>query len=139
MPSSPNLVNGAVIASAALAVLGAIQYWGAETAYQRDSPDVYKVAEQSARLADFRAAVPADAILGYLTDVPTESTVGSTMFFAAQYALAPRLLQKTDALDLVLGNFTKPGDYTAIGKQHALRVVRDFGNGIVLFRKEARQ
>lgn len=139
MPSSANLVNGAVIASAALAVLGAIQYWGAETAFQRDSRDVYKIADQTARLGGFRAAVPADAILGYVTDVPSESTVGSTMFFAAQYALAPRLLQKTDTLDLVLGNFTKPDDYGTVGKQHGLRIVRDFGNGIVLFRREAKQ
>jgi hypothetical protein len=124
--------------AAALSVWGAVQYWDAETAHQRESRDVYRIADQVVRLEGFRSTVPAEAILGYLTDVPVDGTLGSTMFFAAQYALAPRVLQKTGAHDLVLGNFTKPGDYVSAGREHGLRVDHDFGNGVVLYRKEAR-
>ena len=126
-----------MLVAAALSLWGSVQYWDAETAYQRQSPDPYGLAGQAARLADFQAAVPADAILGYLTDVPPEDPRASSMFFAAQFALAPRILRQTDAADLVLGNFTRPGDFAAAGRQHGLQLQRDFGNGIVLFRREA--
>jgi hypothetical protein len=134
--AAKSLVTGGVILAAALSLFGSIQYWDAETTYQHQSPDPYRVADQAVRLEAFRDSVPADAILGYLTDAPAEGTLASSMFFAAQYALAPRLLQKGDSYDLVLGNFTKPADFASVGKQHGLRVERDFGNGVVLFRRE---
>ena len=81
--------------------------------------------------------MPAGAILGYLTDVPAEDNLAATMFFSAQYALAPRLLQKGDSFDAALGDFTRPGDFAALGRQHGLRLERDFGNGVALFRREA--
>jgi hypothetical protein len=127
-----------VLLAATLSLWGAVQYWDAESAYQRQSPDPYRIADQTARFAEFRAAVPANAILGYLTDVPAEDTLATSMFLAAQYTLAPRLLQKGDSFDAVLGNFTRPGDFTSLGRQHGLRLENDFGNGVVLFRREAR-
>jgi len=134
---SSALTTAAILLTAALAVIGAVQYWDAESTYQRQSPDPYRVADQATRLAGIRDAVPANAVLGYLTDLPTEDTPATAMFFAAQYQLAPRLLQKDQSHELVLGNFTRPADFAALGRQHGLRLERDFGNGVVLFRKEA--
>lgn len=133
------LVTGAIMLAAALALVGSVQYWNAESEYQHQSPDPYRIADQATRLAEFRSAVPPDAILGYLTDVPAENTLNASMFFAAQYQLAPRLLQKDQSHDLVLGNFTRPAEFASLGRQHGLRIERDFGNGILLFRKEAKQ
>lgn len=135
--SNPTLITAAVLLAAALSVLGCVQYWDAESSYQHQSPDPYRIADQEARFAGLRAAVPENAVLGYLTDTPMEDTLGTSMFFAAQYHLAPRLLQKTQWHDLVLGNFAKPADFASFGKQRGLRLDRDFGNGVVLFRNEA--
>jgi hypothetical protein len=137
--SSTALVTAAVMLAAALSLAGSVQYWNAESDYQHQSPDPYRIADQATRLADFRTAVPPDAILGYLTDVPADNTLNASMFFAAQYQLAPRLLQKDQSHDLVLGNFARPADFASLGQQHGLRIERDFGNGILLFRKEAKQ
>ena len=126
-----------MLVAAGLSLWGSVQYWDAETAYQRQSPDPYRLADQAARLADFRAAVPAGAVLGYITDVPQEDPLAASMFFVAQYMLAPRILRQSDAPDLVMGNFTRPGDFAAVGRQHGLQLQRDFGNGVVLFRREA--
>ena len=83
---------------------------------------------------------PENAILGYVTDVDDIQPLASAMLFSAQYTLAPRLLQKGAASrDLVLGNFTKPADFAAFGQQRGLKLERDFGNGVILFRKEAHQ
>src|SRR5947209_2641638 len=115
------LITGGMLLAAALSLAGAIQYWSAESAYQRQSADQYRIADQAARLAGVRDAVPANAVLGYLTDRPADDTLATSMFFAAQYALAPRLLQKSQTQDLVLGNFTKPADFAAPGREHGLR------------------
>jgi hypothetical protein len=55
------------------------------------------------------------------------------------YALAPRLMTRSaDGPEWVVGNFSHPLDYAAAGRQHQLELVKDFGNGIVLFRRRAR-
>lgn len=60
------------------------------------------------------------------------------MFLAAQYTLAPRLLDKKINYQQVLGNFTRPADFAAIGRQYGLTLQRDFGPGVVLYRGDAR-
>jgi hypothetical protein len=132
------ITDGAALLAAVLALSGAFEYWNTETAFQAQSRDIYKVADQSARLAGLRAAVPENAILGYVTDVDEAQPLASSMLLAAQYALAPRLLQKGITRDLVLGNFTHPQDFAAFAQQRGLRLERDFGNGVLLFKKEAR-
>jgi hypothetical protein len=133
------LVSVAVLLAAALSLWAAVQYVDTESDRQRKLPDRFRVAHQYARFVDFRVIVPEDAILGYLNDLPADDAVGSSMFFAAQYVLAPRLLQKTGSYDMVLGNFTRPADFAALGRKHGLRIVRDFGKGVVLFRREQAQ
>jgi hypothetical protein len=58
------------------------------------------------------------------------------MTLGAQYVLAPRLIEKGATDDRVIGNFTRPADFAALGQSYRLRLERDFGNGVVLFRKE---
>ena len=84
------------------------------------------------------SGIPADAVLGYLTDAAPGSEVSDSMFLAAQYTLAPRLLDKKTNYRQVLGNFTRPADFAAIGRQYGLSLQRDFGNGVVLFGGDAR-
>jgi hypothetical protein len=50
--------------------------------------------------------------------------------------LAPRLLEKTTNHQQVLGNFTRPADFAAIGRQYGLSLQHDFGNGVVLYRRD---
>jgi hypothetical protein len=95
------------------------------------------VAAQAARLAGLSAIVPNDAVLGYITDLEPGSPSAWAMFNAAQYTLAPRiLLQNNTAQNLVLGNFARPADFSAIGRRHGISIERDFQNGIVLFRRD---
>ena len=82
------------------------------------------------------AAVPAGAEMGYLTDAAPGSVADTSMLLSAQYVLAPRLVARGAAHEWVVGNFTRPGDFAAIGRNNGVRLVQDFGNGVVLFRKE---
>jgi hypothetical protein len=134
----PMAAKAAVALAALLSLWGSFEYSGLESAYQQQFRDPYQVAAQFSRLERVQSAIPEKAVLGYLTDAVPGSVVGDAMFNGAQYVLAPRVLQKGVAFDLVLGNFTKPGDFAAVGRAQGLGLERDFGNGVVLFRREAR-
>jgi hypothetical protein len=125
----------AILLTAALSLWGSVQFCRKQSALLRESPDPFHVAEQEVRLANVRAAISPDATLGYLTDHP-EGIMGEARFFVAQYYLAPRVVQNSLAQNLILGDFSGPINLSAFVRDHALRVERDFGDGVVLFRKE---
>jgi hypothetical protein len=133
----PPGVKISIAAAALLALWGAVDFFGFETGYQKQNRDPYQIAAQAVRLEGVRAALPANAEIGYLTDLEPGGVAASAMFNGAQYVLAPRLLHQAADQVLVLGNFSRPGDFAAIGRQHGLRVERDFQNGVVLFRKDS--
>jgi len=139
----PLATQTGVLGAAVLALWGVLGYFGSEGSYQEQNRDPFQIAAQSARLEGFREAVAEDAILGYLTDAAPGSEVSDSMFMAAQYTLAPRLVvketnDKKTNYQQVLGNFTRPADFAEIGRQHGLSLQRDFGNGVVLYRSDAR-
>ena len=130
-------VLAGVAATAALCLWGALETYGFERAYQQQNRDPYMVEAQFARLAGIAATVPENAVMGYLTDAQDGSAGASAMLAGAQYVLAPRLLARGTGHEWVLGNFTRPGDFAAVGRSHGLELQQDFGNGAVLYRHEA--
>jgi hypothetical protein len=91
---------------------------------------------QPERLREAIPYLPEHAVLGYLSDLSLEAVNGSAAYFGVMYALAPRLLTRTaDSQEWVVGNFSHPLDYASAGAAHHLDLVKDFGNGIVLFRR----
>ncbi len=135
----PLAVKAGTALAALLSLWGTFEYLGFESAYQRQYADPYKIGAQFSRFDALRASVPENAVMGYLTDLAPESIAAGAMFGGAQYVLAPRLLERTVVgHDLVLGNFAKPDDFAALGLRYGLRMEHDFGNGVVLFRRESR-
>ena len=122
-------------AAAVLSLWGVLAYYGYESDFQTNR-DPYQIVAQYTRFEGLRAATPEDAVLGYITVEAPGDALASGMFNAAQYNLAPRLLQKDKALDWTVGNFARPADFAAVGRKYGLRVERDLGNGVILYRKE---
>ena len=104
----PFATKAGVFLAAALALWGVMEYFGFEASYLQEYRDPYRIAAQSVRLDSFREAVAPDAILGYLTDAEPGSVAGDAMFQAAQYTLAPRILEREVSYRQVFGNFTRP-------------------------------
>ena len=129
--NSPAPVKAAVTIAAALSLWGTIAYYGSPTGKQP-----YEIPAQAARLEALHAALTEDAVLGYVTDLQPGSVLASTAFNATQYILAPRLLWQDAARPRVLGNFNHPADFAAFGQARGLRIERDFGQGVILYRKE---
>jgi hypothetical protein len=112
----------------------------AANATGRSVPDEISTYER--RFQELRAELPARGVVGYLgrTDpagrTPTEREASSLLDFKhyllAQYALAPVVLIESTEPDFVVGNFV-PG--RAPSTPAGFRIERDFGNGLVLFRR----
>jgi hypothetical protein len=137
MPSDFPLRSKITVAlAAALSLWGVGEYFSYEAEYQKQSHDPYAIAAQENRLAGVRTVIPENATLGYLTDATPNTMTAWAIFSGAQYSLAPRILVENTSQDWVLGNFTRPADFAAIGRSHGLRVERDLSNGVILFRKE---
>jgi len=127
--------------------IGGVVLFSLYTAFQRyrsadeqDSAfqDPYMIQAQPERLREASRYLPDKAVIGYLSDLPLDAVSGQAARFGIMYALAPRLVTvSADSQDWVVGNFSHPLDYAAVGGAHQLDLVRDFGNGIVLFRRRA--
>lgn len=132
----PLAVKASIVIALVLCLLGAVEYDQFESAYQEQNRDPYLISAQFVRFGPLLSSVPQGAELGYVTDTQPGSVTDSAMFLGAQYVLAPRLLAKGAGHEWVVGNFSRPADFTAIGRNNGLRLQQDFGNGVVLFRRE---
>ena len=132
----PLAVIASVVVVSLVCLWGSFESYEFESAYQQQYRDPYLISAQFMRFEPLLSAVPERTELGYLTDVEPGSVTDSAMLFGAQYVLAPRLVAKGAAHDWVLGNFSRPADFVAVGQSNGLRLQQDFGNGVVLFRRE---
>jgi len=140
-PSIPTRVLAGIGIVAALAVYGALDYAQFLSEYSR-SADQFQIAAQEARFHDALAALPARGIVGYVSDVPPGDVQGQAMLGAAQYALAPRVvvpLNNGAKADSAIGSFARPEEAPRVAAEHGLAIVSDYGNGVVVFRKEPRR
>jgi hypothetical protein len=97
--------------------------------------DPFLIQMQPSRIAGAAAALPAEAIVGYLTDVPLSTASGLATFGGVRFALAPRLVTPGPDREWVIGNFSQPADFAALAGGHGLTLQADYSNGIVLFRR----
>jgi hypothetical protein len=130
----------ALIACSAVSILslwGVVNFYNNTEQATEPGVDVYKVGDQPARFQDLMATLPPAVDVGYISDVPPSQPLSDIMRASLQYTLAPRLLsyQRTE---WVIGNFSKPLDVAQFGVQRGLTLVKDFGNGAVLYRNLAR-
>jgi hypothetical protein len=107
-------------------------------AYGRAYQDPYMINLQPERLRDAARMLPENGVVGYLSDLSLADPPGQAAYFGVANALAPRLVVRDpDSPQWVLGNFSRPQDFAAMGGAHRLDLVRDLGNGVVIFRRRA--
>jgi hypothetical protein len=88
------------------------------------------------RFTELRRILPSRGVVGYATELPSDKILSdagaSAEYYITQYSLAPIILDNTKDHSLVVGNFHGPSI-----TEPGLALVRDFGNGVMLFgRKE---
>jgi len=107
----------------------------------RENPDPWAIARQVERFAALRADLAKPTVLAYFTDVPPEDERSPVLYFGTAYAMAPHLV--TDAkgaasLELVVGSFLRRPNLAALEQEHGLKLLKDYGQGVMLFRREKR-
>ena len=90
------------------------------------------------RLAELRKRLPARGVVGYVSDdrEGAETPQSWRRFATTQYTLAPLILDRTAAHELVVGVFDDPGAIPAVAAGGGLLPVEEFGGGVVLFKKK---
>ncbi len=78
------------------------------------------------RFADLKHALPQRGIVGYIGD-----SDGPADYYLTQYALAPLVVDLSSNHSLVVGNFS--GSQPPPRPLDHLQLVKDFGNGVLLF------
>ena len=125
---------------ALVAVSGSLQQFGRAQAAAA-AGDPYQVTSQLERLRPALNRLPPSGVVGYFAAGTVSETVDQAMYFAAQYAVAPRLLVQNPVNgepEWWIGNFTQPVDYASVGASRGLTLVEDVGQGIVLFRRSSK-
>ena len=91
------------------------------------------VSELQQRLLQLAPSLPAHGPVGFVSDLPPGDTTGDAEFHVAQYALSPRLMVRGVEAPVVVGSVHAAGAAQEMAGRQGLTVVRDFGNGLVLF------
>ncbi len=104
-----------------------------------------EITHYEARFRELRQVLPPRERVGYLTDVAPSSAAGEPVadprlafkrYVLTQYALLPAIVLPDTHVTLAVGNFHSAGrgDGAAVG---GLTLIRDFGDGVKLFRTSA--
>lgn len=79
------------------------------------------------RFAALKAQLPANGVVGYVGETGDSATPD---YYLTQYALAPLVVDRSINHPMIVGNF--PSSQLADIPQN-LRILQDFGNGVLLF------
>ena len=111
-------------------------------------PDQDAVTIHEARIAQLKGSLPATGEVGYVTTVENEKIFAYERAFqnveylaqyvATQYTLAPLIVRNTPELPLVIGNFLDGPPAPGFLEKYGLAPIRDFGGGLILYRRDLR-
>jgi hypothetical protein len=106
------------------------------------SPEVDEVTRYERRMLELRDALPPGGIVGYVTDpllgdsssarVATDLHDRFKAYILAQYVLAPRIVVGDTTREWVVGNYREDRTDRPLPGYH---IVREFGRGLVLYRR----
>jgi len=127
----------AVIGAIAVAVLAVFAAMKSSDLSSQQAADPFGIASAQTRFAPALEMLPTSGVIGYLSDLPAGENAGSIAYMAAQYAVAPRAIVPVEKspVEWALGNFARPGNFAERGAQAGFRLVHDFGNGVVVYRR----
>jgi hypothetical protein len=130
-------VLGAVLCVAAVSLLSVGRFFFQVADFYPKAPSPDGVTDFDNRFAGLRAMLPPKGIIGYMTDpgTPPNDTNAQAEYHLAQYALAPVLVAYSPDHRFVVGNFHQAVTTGSL-RDRGFKLIREFGNGIVLLENE---
>jgi len=97
------------------------------------------ISRYEARFRLVRSALPPEGMVGYVSEFPISPYDMNFAhgFYLTEYVLAPMVVVPSTAPALVIGNF-RSGGAERSAAYPTLVLVRDFGEGVLLFRHQPR-
>jgi len=109
-------------------------------------PQTDPVTIHEARIEQLKPSLPASGAVGYVTTVENdrifamEKAIKNVEYLAqyalTQYTLAPVIVRNSPDMPLVVGNFIDGPPAPGFLERHRLVPLKDFGDGLVLYRRE---
>ncbi len=86
------------------------------------------------RFRELKKVLPPCGFVGYVTD----EKLTAKEFSLTQYALFPIIVERNKEHNLIVGNFRDPSINSEFFAEQNLKLLDDFGNGIMLFTRRAK-
>jgi hypothetical protein len=137
-PSLLRVWTGIVLA-ALLCFVASLAFFEQYSAEKRGAPDPWAIARQQRRFATMKSELPPNSVLGYYSDVLFTDRRSTVAFFAVLYTLAPHLVADDRVKpqpEMYVGNLSKRIDFDQLERESGLKLVKDYGAGVVLLRRE---
>ena len=93
------------------------------------------------RFEELKKILPSHGVVGYISNKEAEDIrfdAGAGEYYLSQYALTPLVVAYSSNYPLVVGNFRQAVVDPQIYAGKGLVPLKDFGNGVMLFRREGR-
>ena len=126
----PSLLSIGIVA--VLSVYGTLEFYDAQTARNKVQENAYQVGTEERRFAAVKHDLPADGMVGYVSDLEDAGVL-----LATQYALVPNMIVERPPSGFVVANLSRPMDYVEFGRARGLMLIKDYGYGVVLYRRTA--
>lgn len=128
----------ALAITAVFSVIASIEYFGFIEKLTRQTGDAMRIGAQEARFAPAAGRLAGATYVGYFNDREKGSVRDQAAGASAQFAMAPKVLvhdeRRTD-VEFWVGDFSAQREFARIGEVKGLKMVADFGNGVVLYRR----
>ena len=109
-------------------------------------PETDPVTVHEERIRQLKPALPASGEVGYVTTVENDRIFAAEKAFRnveylaqyalTQYTLAPLFVRNSPNFPLVVGNFIDGPPAPGFLERYGLVPLRDFGDGLILFRRD---
>jgi hypothetical protein len=101
--------------------------------FRRGEPDQITIYEN--RFLALKAMLENHSVVGYVSDYDNNSDEDGIAFSMTQYVLAPILLARGKKRDFIVGNFHRAKPNVKAIEIENLSMYKDFGNGVILFKR----
>ena len=128
---------GAILSVATVSLLSVGRLFFQVVDFYPTAPSTDGVTEFDRRFVALRGMLPPKGIIGYMTDpeTPPGDTNAQAEYHLTQYSLAPILVVNSPQQRFVIGNFHTTVTTGGL-RDRGFKLVKEFGNGIVLLENE---
>lgn len=133
------LARAAVLVLAVFALLSNLHFFRKAAGSDFARKDAISLYER--RFEGLKGVLPPRGVVGYVSDHQARDIrfdAGSGDFYLTQYALAPLIVVYSLEPTFIVGNFRRSTPTADFLRSRNLILLKDFGNGVMLFRNESR-